>query len=1074
MPDIVITHETQPDIVVEHEDRSVIVQQADEPREIVIGAPATIGVDPTNAANVGGGDAEIFRDKTGFVLNLRTVSGTGGISVSENGDVVEVDGAGVSTPPGGIDRQIQFNDSGTAFGGADAYWTAAGLLAFGGLTATEPALKRNAAALEARLADDSALAGLTALDFTLGGGDSLATHATRHQNGGADELSVTGLSGLLADEQTPLAHALTHQNGGADEINVAGLSGLLADAQTPIAHAATHADGAADEIEVEALATSGAVGTVPTSDGAGGLTMALPILDQDQVYYVGKHGSDSNNGRSHEQAFLTFAKGISEAVLQTPSASNRFAVVCLDDGVYSEQISAAQYVDVYAPNAKITSAGTGGFDATIILAADSTITFREIEQTGAPVSCCLQLPNITGTTRVNVEALRATALQTLGLINLSFSALGVVMLKAHQVFVPAIGFGIGDVSSNQGHVHLEIEDLYLNGDNATGISRFSSGTTVGRVAHILDTGVFINTLAISSVGGAIDLNVNTIASVGAWNIGAGATLNLFVNEVSGTQVGAGAINVTVAGEAPLHASTHDIGATDPLSNFLYLPGVSGGQTAYGGTAAGDILTLQGANNSPDLGRVQVNSPIDSTYNTIDNTTPAEAFAFRWSPTATVPSFIGGCLQASAILTTSGAAFIPAVFSNVMQMNIASTLGFAADTFINHLPVIRNQGNFNLLNEIAFNCGVVHERTSSGTSTAATTTGFSFTPQTRALVSGAVMTRTNMTAVICSPTFSTVTGSTANLGTVCGLDVAPPAVALFQPATGLETMTAQYGLQMRANTFATSGNKAAVHNLMTDAADRFCILNAGGARSDWGGGQFYDLGQIRHPYDLVGRTLGASGDYQDGWAGAGFFFHQFNGTADQLRLSNPSAQRFLITSEDGAPEVNIDAGKFSLGAQTGSVGNQVGVFIAGTRSTGVAGGWSDFLLTQGGNLTVDHSMSQVFGWTINAPSMTLGGGGSVTDAGGLLIGGNVNQGTNRYGLQVLSSPSGGTLNYCARFSGAAGVRIDGVFEHTGSTLGVFGSTPVTQPTVTGSRGGNAALASLLTQLASLGLIVDSTT
>lgn len=40
--------------------------------------------------------------------------------------------------------------------------------------------------------------------------------------------------------------------------------------------------------------------------------------------------------------------------------------------------------------------------------------------------------------------------------------------------------------------------------------------------------------------------------------------------------------------------------------------------------------------------------------------------------------------------------------------------------------------------------------------------------------------------------------------------------------------------------------------------------------------------------------------------------------------------------------------------------------------------------------------------------------------------------------------------------------------------VIGATKVTPVTVTGSKGGNAALASLLTALASLGLIVDSTT
>jgi hypothetical protein len=46
------------------------------------------------------------------------------------------------------------------------------------------------------------------------------------------------------------------------------------------------------------------------------------------------------------------------------------------------------------------------------------------------------------------------------------------------------------------------------------------------------------------------------------------------------------------------------------------------------------------------------------------------------------------------------------------------------------------------------------------------------------------------------------------------------------------------------------------------------------------------------------------------------------------------------------------------------------------------------------------------------------------------------------------------------------------DHTG--LGWWGVTPVAQPTVTGSKGGNAALDSLLTALESYGLIVDSTT
>lgn len=52
------------------------------------------------------------------------------------------------------------------------------------------------------------------------------------------------------------------------------------------------------------------------------------------------------------------------------------------------------------------------------------------------------------------------------------------------------------------------------------------------------------------------------------------------------------------------------------------------------------------------------------------------------------------------------------------------------------------------------------------------------------------------------------------------------------------------------------------------------------------------------------------------------------------------------------------------------------------------------------------------------------------------------------------------------NGSSRVKVDG----TG--IGFLGATPVARPTVTGSRGGNAALASLLTALATLGLITDS--
>ncbi len=57
-------------------------------------------------------------------------------------------------------------------------------------------------------------------------------HSARHENGGADEISVAGLSGELADNQPPKTHAATHTNGTDDvQSATAAQKGLATAAQ---------------------------------------------------------------------------------------------------------------------------------------------------------------------------------------------------------------------------------------------------------------------------------------------------------------------------------------------------------------------------------------------------------------------------------------------------------------------------------------------------------------------------------------------------------------------------------------------------------------------------------------------------------------------------------------------------------------------------------------------------------------------------------------------------------------------------------------------------------------------------
>ena len=53
----------------------------------------------------------------------------------------------------------------------------------------------------------------------IGSGTTPASHAASHQNGGGDEISVAGLSGALADGQTPLDHDHTGDAGDGGLFN---------------------------------------------------------------------------------------------------------------------------------------------------------------------------------------------------------------------------------------------------------------------------------------------------------------------------------------------------------------------------------------------------------------------------------------------------------------------------------------------------------------------------------------------------------------------------------------------------------------------------------------------------------------------------------------------------------------------------------------------------------------------------------------------------------------------------------------------------------------------------------------
>ncbi len=100
--------------------------------------------------------------------------------------------------------------------------------------------------------------------------------------------------------------------------------------------------------------------------------------------------------------------------------------------------------------------------------------------------------------------------------------------------------------------------------------------------------------------------------------------------------------------------------------------------------------------------------------------------------------------------------------------------------------------------------------------------------------------------------------------------------------------------------------------------------------------------------------------------------------------------------------------------------------------------------------------------------------SGTAAGSTLRLGNVSDPANAGFLSLNNGATTASIDGTITGSGTAPSRLDITLPtKLTSTVGFNNTNPIAKPTITGSRGGNAALAALLTALANYGLIIDST-
>lgn len=170
--------------------------------------------------------------------------------------------------------------------------------------------------------------------------------------------------------------------------------------------------------------------------------------------------------------------------------------------------------------------------------------------------------------------------------------------------------------------------------------------------------------------------------------------------------------------------------------------------------------------------------------------------------------------------------------------------------------------------------------------------------------------------------------------------------------------------------------------------------------------------------------------------------QFGGTVAQI--TTPVADNMRIRAE-----------RLSIGAtDPGGTEEWFLAFTPPAQTTeAVAVDHARILFSPGAPITVDHAITNLSGFLINEPAITIGTG-SVVDAANVRIQLAPGAGTNRYGLLITSNPSGGTLNYAlrctlgdARFDGRTdinnGIALGGGAAPTLGTIGGSGPTTAAQ-------------------------------
>ena len=391
------------------------------------------------------------------------------------------------------------------------------------------------------------------------------------------------------------------------------------------------------------------------------LTQALNFvnLDYAATFFVGKSGSDSNDGKSINKPFLTINKAVTEAKALTPSSTNIISIQILDAGIYTEDIAMGEWINLLGGNANIVGEFKPDDNSSVFInslenlnAAEYVISADITDESNVYVTHMSIGASTVGVLKLGLGTLNLHVGQTLNangtLFDLDLGTLNVTgqnlrattfcdvatgtslhVLAAKTAGTRTINASATSVSIISGNEDSRLaEGLLVEGD----INVDNIRNNVADISLLPDAGFDIR--AIASSTGAIELltsagNIDiTSQTSGLINLSTAlAGTNITINSGAVTQI-AGATNVLIQGvsisgaDAITDVSSLDVGLMNLATNTIASTGLNnnlvlaGNGTGY--VVAGDALSV-GAGVAPPTAGLIVDGDIKASSDILTNT-----------------------------------------------------------------------------------------------------------------------------------------------------------------------------------------------------------------------------------------------------------------------------------------------------------------------------------------------------------------------------------------------------------------------------------------------------------------------